>query len=151
LELLEELLQEYQGTLLLVSHDRAFINNVVTSTLVFQGDGKITEYVGGYDEILHGPKEEKQISAESAKPQTRQKPKGPRKLSFNEKKELAELPKQIETYEAELDEINGQMSSPEFYKQPSEKITKTTARMDFLTEQLSKLYSRWEHLEQFPE
>ena len=61
LELLEEMLQEYSGTLLLVSHDRAFINNVVTSTLVFEGNGRITEYVGGYDETFHGPKEQEPV------------------------------------------------------------------------------------------
>lgn len=125
LELLEELLSEFQGTVLLICHDRAFLNNVVASTLVFGKNGEIREIVGGYDEWLE---ERKQMAAveqeavkaadikENAKPAVNNQPQKPKKLSFKEKQELAALPKMIEDAEKEVADIQARMADPLFYK-----------------------------------
>jgi len=149
LELLEEILLEYPGTLLLVSHDRAFLNNVVTSTLVFEGDGKVAEYVGGYDDWLR----QRPVATELAKPvqekvkTTSQALVSPRKLSFKEKKELEELPKRLEQSETEQQKLLQQMAAPGFYKNTGEEITKANERLAELEQQIADLYKRWEELE----
>ncbi|MDX1335447.1 MAG: ATP-binding cassette domain-containing protein, partial [Gammaproteobacteria bacterium] len=120
LELLEELLMEYKGTLLLVSHDRAFINNVVTSTLAFEEDGLIHEYVGDYDDWLR-QRPEQTTKTQVAPRETRQeKPSTartdkPKKLSYKDQRELDQLPKKIETLETEVEALQEQMSQPDFY------------------------------------
>ncbi len=148
LDLLEELLQNYKGTILTVSHDRAFLNNTVTSTLVFEGEGRIKEYVGGYDDYLR--------QSQAAKEQTRQQePPRParvkeptrRKLSFNEKKELEAIPAKIEKIDAQLASLHEKMASPAFYKQPPDEITVTAAKLEELETALAALYKRWEELE----
>lgn len=151
LELLEELLGNYAGTLLLVSHDRAFLDNVVSSTLIFEGDGVIEEYIGGYKDWLS----QKQSSVTQKAPVKKisdQKPvnesgKKITKLSFKEQKELSELPKQIEKLELEQTEIQLAMSKPEYYKQDQRLITQTTDRLKQIEIDLQKCYSRWEELE----
>ena len=149
LELLEEILLEYPGTLLLVSHDRAFLNNVVTSTLVLEGDGKVAEYVGGYDDWLR----QRPVATELAKPvqekvkTTSQALASPRKLSFKEKKELEELPKRLEQSETEQQKLLQQMAAPGFYKNTGEEITKANERLAELEQQIADLYKRWEELE----
>ncbi len=149
LELLEELLLVYKGTILLVSHDRVFLNNVVTSTFVFEGDGRVKEYVGGYDDWVRQKGNEV-----SAKPQVpvKQKKKRvhaerPRKLSFKEQRELDALPELIEQMEEEQAGLFHTMSDPEFYKKNGSEVATAKARLDALKLELKKAYARWEGLE----
>lgn len=151
LELLEELLSQYQGTLLLVSHDREFLDNVVTSTLVFEGNGKIQEYIGGYTDWLQ---QSKVISTLPAKPQKTETKKieatssnQTKKLSYKEQRELEELPQRIEKLEAEQAELLQQIASPEFYQQSPDKITAVNAKLTQLNADLEVAYQRWELLE----
>jgi ATP-binding cassette subfamily F protein uup len=148
LELLEELLIDYSGTLLLVSHDRAFINNVVTSSLVFEGDGVVNEYVGGYDDWLRQRAQPVAVVAE--KPKTaavKENPKTAAKLSYKEQRELEELPKKIELLEADLDELHKTVADPDFYKQGSAKMAEVQKQLDELEQLLSVTYKRWEALD----
>ena len=151
LELLEKLLFEYQGTLLLVSHDRAFLDNVVTSTLVFEGQGQVNEYAGGYDDWLiqrPQPKQERLPAKKSCNkhwPET-SRPKE-RKLGFKEKRELKELPLKIDTFEAEQKELYAIMSDPMFYKKEKENISKIQAHLTEVEDKIKAAYLRWEMLE----
>ena len=154
LELLEELLLEYPGTLLLVSHDRVFLNNVVTSTMVLEGDGLINEYIGGYDDWLSQRKtaEPVPVKAKSAKEITRFKiPVVARKLTQNERRELDNLPSLIEKIEAEQKEIYALLADFNFYQKDPTEISKTEARSEFLSNQLQMAYARWEYLEELSE
>ena len=154
LELLEELLLEYQGTLLLVSHDRAFLDNAVTSTLVFEGDGRIGEYVGGYTDWLRQrrnpaapgtePPRAKTQSPASTSEKTRAKS---RKLSYKEQREIETLPGKIETLETEHSQLQAAVSAAGFYQQPGEAISATLARLQSVTAELEEYYARWEALE----
>jgi len=154
LELLEELLIGYSGTLILVSHDRAFLNNIVTSTIVLEGDGVIYEYPGGYDDWLshrQGQVEERQPPA--AKKATRDiapaaQPTKPKKLTLKEQKELDGLHASIEQLDAEHAQLIERMGSPDFYQKESSNITDVTSRLTAITAELTKLYDRWEYLEQ---
>ncbi|MBW6509186.1 MAG: ATP-binding cassette domain-containing protein [Desulfuromonadales bacterium] len=152
LELLEELLLDYQGTVLLVSHDRSFINNLVTSSLVFSGNGRVEEVIGGYDDWLAqqpvlAPGTEKKAKAAAPVRKERQ-----RKLTFKEKKELEELPLTIETLEAEQAELHQRMADPTLYQQGgSAAVTATNQRLAELEATLEKAYGRWQELEQIPE
>ena len=150
LELLEELLAGYRGTVLLVSHDREFLNNVATSTLVFEGGGKITAYAGGYDDWLaQRPAPEAAAPKKEKKPQPdRNRNARPRKLSFKEKKELAALPARIEALEAEQANLHARMADPEFYREAGEAVAETTRRIDALEAELEAAYARWEALEE---
>ncbi len=142
LELLEELLVDYQGTLLLVSHDRAFLNNVVTSTMVLEGEGVINEYVGGYDDWLNTGKKP---AAPLPVPAPAKKPDVPVvKISAEEKKELKTLVVKIEKIEAEQEVLYKLMGDPAFYQEAPDKIAKTTAKADALAQELAQLYKRWE-------
>jgi ATP-binding cassette subfamily F protein uup len=150
LDLLEECLLNYPGTVLIVSHDRVFLNNVVTSTLVMEGDGVVKEYVGGYDDWLRQRKVPlqpaqlpKKTPVKTVTKQTRNKP---RKLSYKENKELQALPKLIETLETEQQQLHDAMADPEFYKQGAD-VAATAARLDKLKQQLETAYTRWEELE----
>ncbi len=151
LELLEELLLEYQGTLLLVSHDRAFLNNVVTSTLVFEGNGTINEYVGGYDDWIRQRKlesapTEKTKPTNNPAPTSKPQP-GRKKLSYKEKQELEALPGQIETLETEQAQLHQQLADPEFYRTGGDAVTDKTERLKRIESELEQAYSRWEALE----
>ena len=148
LELLEERLVEYSGTILVVSHDRAFLNNVVTNSIVFD-DGDIKEYDGGYDDWIRQrassapkatAKAEKKAERGKAKPQKA-------KLSFKEKKELEELPAKIENLETEISQLHSAMADASFYQQPNQKIVQTQAQLKSLEEELSVAFERWELLE----
>jgi ATP-binding cassette subfamily F protein uup len=146
--LLEELLADFQGTLFLVSHDRDFLNRVVTSTLAFEGKGLVTDYVGGYDDWL---RQRPQPKPETGAPTPRlEKPKPererPRKLSFRERHELDELPRQIETLEAELAALHERMADPAFYREQGEEVAAATARLQQLEGKLETAYARWEGL-----
>ena len=147
LELLEDTLQGYTGTLLLVSHDRAFLDNVVTQTLVAEGDGNWKEYVGGYsDWLAQRPAPAAAIS--DSKPQTaaREKPKA--KMSFKEQREFDALPKEIETLEQEQLALAARMSSADYHKQGADAIKADGKRAGEIEQQLAKKYERWEVLDQ---
>ncbi len=149
LELLEELLLDYTGTLLLVSHDRAFLNNVVTSTLVFEGDGLVREYIGGYDDWLRQrkPLEIKKKQPERPKEKSKPIPAAGGKMGYMEKRELAALPQQIEAMEKELAGLFEQMSAPDFYKTDAQTVSRMSARQQELESSLEIAYARWEDLE----
>ena len=151
LELLEELLVEYSGTILLVSHDREFLNNIVTSVIVIKGEGTIGEYVGGYDSWLNQKKNDcsnekiKVIKTEKKRSaKISQKP----KLSYNEKRELDALPNKIEMLENEIEGLNKKLIDPEIYK-IKESIVELQAKLSSLEQELSHTYERWEELESF--
>ncbi|WP_321368731.1 ATP-binding cassette domain-containing protein [uncultured Desulfuromusa sp.] len=151
LDLLEELLLDYKGTVLLVSHDRSFLNNVVTSSLVFNGTGQVEEVIGGYDDWLAtqpiaetAPKKEKQK-------QVRRKQRA-RKLSFKEKQELEALPEQIDALETEQADIHEKLADPEIYKEgDSSTITTLQQRLQAVEAELEKTYHRWDELDKIPE
>ena len=152
MELLEEVLLEFDGSLVLVSHDRAFLDNVVTSTLVFEGAGKVNEFVGGYEDWQkHLAEAEKPTTPEprpKAKPKLTQKP---RRLTFKEQKELEALPSRIEDLEGEKGRIEERMADPEFYKGDGQEVGEATARLAELTRELEVAYARWEELEAIAE
>lgn len=154
LELLEELLVEYQGTLLLVSHDRAFLDNVVTSTLVFEGDGRIGEYVGGYRDWQAWKARQKPAApattADKPEPKPATRPgraNSDRKRSYKEQRELEALPGRIEELEARQGELQEQVADPAFYKQAGEAIAATLAELDRINQDLEAAYDRWAELE----
>jgi ABC transport system ATP-binding/permease protein len=152
LELLEERLSEYPGTLLLVSHDREFMDNVITSTLVMEGDGKVGEYVGGYSDWIRQRSidESTQKTPESgSEPSTTPPPpkKRPKKLSYKLARELEQLPARVEKLEAEIERIGVQMNDPAFYRQPADQIARVSARAQELQQELDTAYQRWEALE----
>lgn len=148
LELLEDLLCNYQGTLLIVSHDRTFLDNVVTSTLIFEGAGKITEYIGGYHDWL---RQKNEIAAPPVVTKTEkpvvEKTKSSKKLSNKEQMELNNLPKKIEQLESEQLELQNLIASPDFYKQAPEPIAKTMDRLKQIESELEHCYNRWNELE----
>lgn len=146
LELLEEQLGNYQGTLLLVSHDRAFLDNVVTSTLAFEGDGVVQEYVGGYQEWLAQRKQQAQINKSVADVAVKPKQK-PTKLSFKDQKELNELPMKIEKLEKSQAELQMLVSADDFYKQSESAIKETLGKLDDIHRALENCYARWSELE----
>jgi ATP-binding cassette subfamily F protein uup len=151
LELLEELLLEYQGTLLLVSHDRSFLNNVVTSTIVFEGQGKVVEYPGGYDDWLNQRKQPVKEGSlgknggKKARPKSKVRPK--QKLGYMQKREMRDLPQKIETLEAEQKKLFAILSDPFFYKKEKDEITKIKSALDCLEQEIEAAYHRWEELE----
>jgi ATP-binding cassette subfamily F protein uup len=150
LELLEELLLEYSGTLLLVSHDREFLNNVVTSTLVCAGDGAVREYVGGYDDWLRQSAADTAPASPAPRPareKTRDQAERPRKLTFKEERELEALPELIGSLEEELDTLHRVLADPEFYRTEGEEVRRRTARLADVEKELEEAYRRWEELE----
>ncbi|MBN2332409.1 MAG: ATP-binding cassette domain-containing protein [Deltaproteobacteria bacterium] len=151
LDLLEELLLDYPGTVLLVSHDRSFLNDVVTSLLIFSGQGRVEEIIGGYDDWLTVKlAEEKPQRQEKRKP-ARQKER-PRKLSFKEKHELEELPKKIETLELEQVDLHGKLADPTLYQQgDGALISRFQARLQQIEVELESVYQRWEELDRLTE
>ncbi|HEX9660863.1 MAG TPA: ATP-binding cassette domain-containing protein [Candidatus Binatia bacterium] len=156
LELLEELLSAYEGTLLLVSHDRTFLDNVVTSTLVFEGDGKFGEYAGGYEDWERYQRQIPEIPSETKKRGNTQLPPAPsqakrtdkpRRLTYKEQRDLEALPVAIEALEAEQAELHRLMGGAEFYRQSSDRITATLERLEALKCDLEECYARWQTLE----
>ncbi len=148
-ELLEELLMEYSGTLILVSHDRTFLNNVVTSTIVLEGNGEIYEYAGGYDDWLAQRGTKSKVAKPPAMPKAQDpaKPFVKRKLSFKEEKELASLPAQIEKLEAEQEKFYALFADVTFYQRDPQEVAAAQARADVVVGELYKSYQRWEELE----
>ena len=150
LELLEAMLIEYTGTVLLVSHDRAFLNNVATSTLVFEGSGRVEEYVGGYDDWLRQRPQPEETTPEpkSKKGRSRSVPTGSRRLTFKEQREREELPDIIEDLEARKHDLFAAMADPELYKTAGTEVARLQARLDELERELEVAYARWELLEE---
>ena len=152
LELLEDLLMQYEGTLILISHDRAFLDNVVTSTLVFEGDAQVNEYVGGYEDWLrqsqHQKINEKKVRITKKETKQSSQEKTTRKLTFKEQKELEQLPALIEILDAEQEEITEKMADTAFYQQDKETIATTTLRLAEIERELKEAYIRWEQLEE---
>ena len=152
LELLEELLLNYSGTVLIVSHDRAFINNLVTSCFVFEGNGKISEYVGSYDDWLRQrpkveeQKKQKKKKQEPVETKSVKKPET-KKLSFNEQHELEKLPQEIESLENKVAELEAKMAEPSFFKQDHMKTSAVTDELAEIQATLKIKYERWEELE----
>ncbi|HKY21412.1 MAG TPA: ATP-binding cassette domain-containing protein [Vicinamibacterales bacterium] len=159
LELLEAQLVDWTGTLLLVSHDRAFIDHVVTSTLVFEGDGRVQEYVGGYEDWLRQKASGVTVvgsSSSRTRPISRTSPtnlapaglpRGNKKLSFKEQREFDEIPSRIEMLESEQERLNAAVASADFYKEPSGTIAHTLARLEELKVALLETYARWDDLD----
>jgi ATP-binding cassette subfamily F protein uup len=150
LELLEAQLVEWPGTLLLVSHDRAFLDNVVTSTMVFEGDGDVCEYVGGYEDW----RRQQAVAARDTVAPPVPVPRAAtaavltrKKLTFKEQRELEELPARIEALEAEQRTLQAAIAAPEFYKQPPPEITRALARVEEVEALLVGVYERWDDLE----
>jgi ATP-binding cassette subfamily F protein uup len=147
LELLEQKLQEYPGTLLLVSHDRRFLDNVVTQTIAAEGAGRWREYVGGYTEwVAQRPKTAPAVAPKSAPAAVREKAKT--KLSYKEQRELAALPEEIEALEREQTDINARMSTAEYHRQGAEKIREDRKRLEEIETLLLDKFQRWEALEE---
>jgi ABC transport system ATP-binding/permease protein len=147
LELLEELLDSYQGTLLLVSHDRDFIDSVATSCMVMAGDGVIEEYVGGYSDYLRQRRpataapvvlSSKAGAAKAAAPAEIKK-----KLNYKDARELEQLPLRIEQLETQLTQFSARMQEADFYQQAAEKITEQAKRMESVQAELDAAYARW--------
>jgi ATP-binding cassette subfamily F protein uup len=150
LELLEDLLMNYQGTVLIVSHDRAFLNNVVTSSLVFDEPGLVNEYVGGYDDWLRQRpnlvKKEQPKPVEAAKPISNAK-KPSKKLSYKDQREYDSLPQRIEELEQTLETLTNEVSQPAFYQQPEAVCKQTLDQIQQKEAELDQLFIRWEELE----
>jgi ATP-binding cassette subfamily F protein uup len=158
LELLENLLLDFKGTFILVSHDRAFLNNLVTSTLVLEGDGLVREYIGGYDdwyqrsqEIMNKTNSDSETSNLSNKNLTTSEIGIPKKLNFMQKKklqeELEQLPGKIELLESEYQQTIQKMSSSEFYNQDEKAITETASRLKWIEDEIAHTYQRWQDVE----
>ncbi|HET6424301.1 MAG TPA: ATP-binding cassette domain-containing protein [Planctomycetaceae bacterium] len=151
LELLESLVVDYPGTVLLVSHDRTFLNNVITSSLVFEGDNGVKEYAGGYDDwLLQKTASVQAEAAAKAKSAGETRPVATptrSRLNFKEQRELEELPRKIEAWETEQADLHAQMGQPSFYQQDTAAITAVNAALARLEESLTAAYARWEELE----
>ena len=169
LELLEERLVQFEGTVLMVSHDRTFLNNVVTSTIVYEDRG-VNEYVGGYDDWLRQRASRSSGSAAGGSPGMVQSSRAPQKTastdsvnlakvgenqkrrpSFKERQERDSLPALIEKIETELAAMHAEMGQPEYYRQSGERVAEEAARLKQLESQLASTYKRWEELDQFAE
>jgi len=148
LELLEEMLIEYPGTVLVVSHDRAFLNNIVTSTFVMEGQGQVKEYAGGYDDWLVQRKDIEEVREEKSANKKASRLKTPKsvKLTYNQERELEKLPCVIEKLEKQIASLHKKMAEPAFYKQNGEIIAETNTNLDELESELANAYSRWEEL-----
>jgi len=150
LELLEELVCRYSGTVLVISHDRAFLNNVVTSTIAFDPDGAVREYDGGYDDYVR--QSGKALTAATAKADPEPELKSPgtttRKLSYLQQRELEALPDQIAEMELQQSLLHQKMADPEFFRQESSVIAEAKAALELLAVQIEESYQRWEKLEE---
>jgi ATP-binding cassette subfamily F protein uup len=153
LELLEELVSNFPGTVLLVSHDRVFLDRVVTSTIAFEGGGRVQEYVGGYEDYIRQKNtvdsrlqtEDWSGATKPARPDTKRG--RPRKLSYKEQLELDGLPARIAALEQEQVQLRDEASAPEFYKSPKDRITTVLARIDGVQKDLDAVLERWVELD----
>ena len=163
LELLEELLGGFDGTVLLVSHDRAFLDNIVTSTLAFEGDGRVREYVGGWADYLRQRRDPNpgtldpgssadagaasRVAGKTAPVAPAADAAARKKLSYKEQRELDDLPARIESLESEHATLKSELESPEFYKAGADRIRFVMARLDDLARALEQTLERWMELE----
>jgi ABC transport system ATP-binding/permease protein len=157
LELLESLLADYPGTLLLVSHDRDFLDNVITASFVMEGDGRVGEYVGGYSDwkrqaraaaARRTTEEPAQSSSRNSTTQPISKrAEKPKKLSYKLARELEQLPARVEKLEARMAELSARLNDPEFYRQPPEEIDEVNAEVASTQAEIDAAYSRWDELE----
>ena len=154
LELLEELLASYPGTLLLVSHDREFLDNVVTSTLALEGGGRVGEYVGGYSDWQRQSAVRATPSVVRAAPAIAPPPApapasapAKRKLSYKDARELDGLPQRIEALEARIAELGARMQEPAFYQQDAAAIVASNTTLADLQAELDAAYLRWQELD----
>lgn len=148
LELLEEFLLDYQGTLLLVSHDRALLNNVVTSTWVFEANGHIQEYIGGYDDWQRQKKQRHDTQPKTDKTQkTTEKKTKPKKLGYMEQRELNALPDKISELENAINAMQNRFCEPNYYQQDNDIIQADKAQLAKLESELETAFERWEYLE----
>lgn len=150
LELLEDLLADYPGTVLLISHDRAFLDNVATSTLVFEPSGQLVEYIGGYEMALAQRQKPIASFAKSTTPaieKSKTWAKSNNKLSYQEQQRLKALPQTIEKLEAEIAQLHHDISAPDFYKESPEKIKLMQSTLSAKEKELDGLYQLWEKLE----
>jgi ATP-binding cassette subfamily F protein uup len=153
LELLEELLLGYDGTLFLVSHDRAFLDNVVTSCLAFEGDGVVREYVGGYSDWLRQRAEPPVPVAKDSQPvkslpsAAEPKKSAAKRLSYKDQRELDQMPTRIAQLEGEQTEVQQRLADPELYRRDPAAMKTLSARLQALEAELSTAYARWEALE----
>lgn len=154
LELLEELLAQYDGTLFLVSHDRAFLDNVVTQVIAFEGDGKLVEYVGGYEDWVRvkkfeatqqSPQREAPAKQSTAVATSKTKPAG--KLNSKEMRELEEIPQRIATLERQQEEISVALSAASIYRDNPTQAKQLQTRTAKIEEELLQVMTRWEELE----
>ena len=155
LELLEDLLLEYEGTLLLVSHDRELLNDVVTGTLALEGDGRVGEYAGGYDDWVR----QRPAAADERSTASLEKPAArsavqragaadrPRRLTFKERQEVDALPQQIEALETEQHRLYQTMADTAIYQRGGDEVVRTSARLVEVEQDLAAAYARWEQLE----
>jgi ATP-binding cassette subfamily F protein uup len=156
LDLLEERLAEYPGTVLLISHDRAFLDHVVTSTIVFEGHGEVNEYIGGYEDWLRQtrpPATESQRIKKDKPGKPGKKPgripaKNASKLSYAERQELAKLPAKLEKLEKQQKELHDHMAQAGFYQQEKAKITQVQQQLAEFDAKLETVFMRWEELEE---
>jgi ATP-binding cassette subfamily F protein uup len=158
LELLEELIAEFEGTVLLVSHDRVFLDHIVTSTLAFEGNGRVTEYVGGWEDYLRQltrsaalqrrANEPEAASGRGGRPPRSSQSSGTRrKLSYNEQRELESLPAHLEALEVEQQRLRAEVESPEFYRERADHIRAVLARLEQIGQELDTAMARWLELE----
>ncbi|BCA96312.1 ABC transporter ATP-binding protein [Legionella antarctica] len=145
LELLENMLMEYPGTLILISHDRAFINQVVTSVLVYEEEGQFGEFVGGYDEYRMHRKQQREVAVKAA---STKRTNSANKLSFNEQRELSQLPQKIEQLEKKIANLQLQMADPQFYQQDAQLISQVGQQLAKEEALLAVAFARWEALEE---
>ncbi|HBI09485.1 MAG TPA: ABC transporter ATP-binding protein [Franconibacter pulveris] len=154
LELLEELIDSYQGTVLLVSHDRQFVDNTVTECWIFEGEGRIGQYVGGYHDArgqqaasaaLREPAQKKTTPAPAAKPETVKRVAN--KLSYNLQRELEQLPERLEKLEAEMEALQAQVSDAAFFNQPHDVTQRVLEELATAEKALEEAFERWEYLE----
>lgn len=152
MEVLEEQLLDFEGTILLVSHDRAFLNNVVTGILAFEDGGHVGEYAGGYDDWIKVKGQKSKVKGQRASDSRLSdfRPSTPRtrKLTNKERYELKDLPKRIEELEAELEMLHATLNDPDFYRRDPDEIKTVTARAEEVPQELETAYERWNELEQ---
>ncbi|MCF6224903.1 MAG: ATP-binding cassette domain-containing protein [Xanthomonadales bacterium] len=148
LDLLEERLTEYKGTILLISHDRAFLDNVVTSTIVFESHGQVNEYIGGYEDWIRQTRPAEVENKEKTKKSKRQSAQAASSISYVERQELGKLPGKLEKLEQQQKQLLEQMGEADFYAQNQDKITRVQQQLKQVETELEVVFARWEELEE---